>query len=677
MLGVTATPARLDSRGLDSVFQTMVLGPSMRDLQERGYLCRYTYLAPPVVARLDNLKVRAGEYAADELARAMDQRGVTGNAEAYYRKMLNGKPAIAFCASVEHAENVSLLFQQAGWKAACVDGSMDRITRSNLIASIGDGRLNVLCSCDIISEGTDIPVVQGAIMLRPTMSLVTYMQQAGRVLRPKPDGSRAIILDHCGNVRRHGLPDAPRDWDLTGAPKRPQAAPVRVCAKCYATFAPAPRCPECGVACVSAAPPRKAPKIVAGDLTEVMNPALKDGACKCRRLDGPACGSMTAAQPRDVLGCCSIGRASMPARDAPKCVAIRAVALIDGAATRASAARVARVDGDKRHAFVRGLVAQEGSQLPEGPTAKGAALRLSNRCPVADARQVLDGDSTSGVFSLPHDLLADAMVEVGGKPPLLAPPLAQQAHGRLGSFLLEVPSQASMAATEIGVVGTAEGVAIVIGSDVLQAEINAEIVGRIAFGHVAHIHRHVEEEFTIAVDQIGLTAREGKTALLVGTRHPRHDFATFQCKDRDAIQTFPRQDALIVGDGAVRSESGPHAAVTLVDLDYFGDSPHRHLGRKTEAVPGVVVDELLQLDLVCAVIGVRNFSNRIASRVAPLNCFQKRGGLLWRRQELGLHRQVHTNVVAQSLNTNQALPSYVWSAIPPRPESRGFSRRFR
>ncbi len=269
VLGVTATPARLDSRGLDSVFQAMVLGPSMRELQDRGYLCRYTYLAPPVVARLDNLKVRAGDYAADELARAMDQRGVTGNAEAYYRKMLNGKPAIAFCASVEHAEHVSLLFQQAGWKAACVDGSMDRITRSNLIASIGDGRLNVLCSCDIISEGTDIPVVQGAIMLRPTMSLVTYMQQAGRVLRPKPDGSRAIILDHCGNVLRHGLPDAPRDWNLTGAPKRPQAATVRVCAKCYATFAPAPRCPECGVACASAAPPRKAPKAVAGDLAEV------------------------------------------------------------------------------------------------------------------------------------------------------------------------------------------------------------------------------------------------------------------------------------------------------------------------------------------------------------------------------------------------------------------------
>ncbi len=269
VLGVTATPTRLDGRGLDNVFQSIVLGPSMRELQDRGFLCGYTYFAPPVVAQLANVRVRAGDYAADELARAMDQRGVTGDAENHYRRLLNGRPAIAFCVSVDHAQHVAMVFQQAGWNAASVDGATDQATRSNLIASIGDGRLNVLCSCDIISEGTDIPVVQGAIMLRPTMSLVTYMQQAGRVLRPKPDGSRAIILDHCGNVLRHGLPDAPRDWNLTGAAKRAQAAAVRVCTKCYATFAQAPKCPECGKPFACVARKRAATKVVTGDLAEV------------------------------------------------------------------------------------------------------------------------------------------------------------------------------------------------------------------------------------------------------------------------------------------------------------------------------------------------------------------------------------------------------------------------
>jgi superfamily II DNA or RNA helicase len=117
--------------------------------------------------------------------------------------------------------------------------------RKDLIRSIGDGRLNVLTSCDVISEGTDIPAVAGAILLRPTQSLIVYLQQVGRVLRPKPDGSPAIILDHVNNVVRMGMPDADREWSLEGRSKRPAAPSVRQCPECYAAFAPAPKCPGC------------------------------------------------------------------------------------------------------------------------------------------------------------------------------------------------------------------------------------------------------------------------------------------------------------------------------------------------------------------------------------------------------------------------------------------------
>ncbi len=270
VLGVTATPARLDGKGLADAFDTMVFGPTMSELQARGYLCRYNYFAPPMVANIDSIKTRGGDYKAEDMARVMDDRTVTGDAIDHYRRLLNGKPAIAFCSTVEHAEHVAVAFQRAGWKAVSVDGSMDRTVRANLINGIGNGDLNVLTSCDIISEGTDIPVVQGAIMLRPTMSTIVYMQQAGRVLRPKADGSRATILDHVGNVLRHGLPDAPREWSLTSSPKRAQAASVRSCPKCYLAFAPAPRCPDCGHVFAAAAAPSRAPaKAVAGELQDV------------------------------------------------------------------------------------------------------------------------------------------------------------------------------------------------------------------------------------------------------------------------------------------------------------------------------------------------------------------------------------------------------------------------
>ncbi len=279
-LGVTATPARLDGKGLADAFDTMVLGPSMAELMARGYLCRYSYFAPPIVADLDKLRTRAGDYTSAEAAAAMDQRSVTGDAEAHYRKMLGGRPAIAFCSSVEHAEHVAEGFRARGWKAASVDGSMDAGRRAALISAIGDGRLNVLASCDIISEGTDIPVVQGAIMLRPTLSTVIYMQQSGRVLRPKKDGSRAVILDHVGNVLRHGLPDAAREWSLTASPKRAQAAAVRSCPACYLAFAPAPRCPGCGRVFVAPSAARVAAKQVAGELREVGENPLATGDLK-------------------------------------------------------------------------------------------------------------------------------------------------------------------------------------------------------------------------------------------------------------------------------------------------------------------------------------------------------------------------------------------------------------
>ena len=98
---------------------------------------------------------------------------------------------------------------------------------------------------------------------------------------------------------------------------------------------------------------------------------------------------------------------------------------------------------------------------------------------------------------------------------------------------------------------------------------------------------------------------------------------------------------MVVGDGAMRPKGGSQATVALVDLDHLRDGPHRHLGRKTEAVPDFVVAELLQLDLVRTAMGVRDFGDCIASSIAPLHGRQKRSGLLWQRQELGLQGQVH------------------------------------
>jgi superfamily II DNA or RNA helicase len=132
-----------------------------------------------------------------------------------------------------------------------LDGNTDRGIRRRTIADLGTGALKVLTSCDIISEGTDIPSVTGAMLLRPTDSLGLHLQQVGRVLRPCPGKSHAIVNDHVGNTLRHGLPTDPRDWSLEGRIKRSRnasdAPPVRICPVCFAAVpAAANPCPECG-----------------------------------------------------------------------------------------------------------------------------------------------------------------------------------------------------------------------------------------------------------------------------------------------------------------------------------------------------------------------------------------------------------------------------------------------
>ena len=252
-LGFTATPERLDGKGLSDAFDCLIRGPEVAWLIEQGFLTQPKYYAPPNQLNLDGLHVRGGDYARDEVAKEMDKPSITGDAVSHYRRICDGAPAVAFCASIAHAEHVAQAFCAAGYRATTLDSTLDRIERRKRVRGLADGSIQILTSCEIISEGFDIPVVSAAILLRPTKSLGMHLQQVGRVLRIAPGKQHAYILDHVGNCLRHGLAEEERDWSLEGRKKRKKKAgddddapPVRQCPKCYACHVPAPHCPECG-----------------------------------------------------------------------------------------------------------------------------------------------------------------------------------------------------------------------------------------------------------------------------------------------------------------------------------------------------------------------------------------------------------------------------------------------
>lgn len=228
LLGVTATPERLDGKGLDHIFEHMVLGPPVRELIDAGYLADYiAYSHPPDTDKLARIKKLAGDYRADQLGSLMSEHVIVGDAIDHYRQYIQPRSAILFSPTVAHAELMADAFRQEGYRAAAIHGKLSRQDRKEMTSGFATGQLDVLTSCDLISEGFDIPEAGGTIHMRPTASLALHLQQIGRALRPKRDKSRAVILDHAGNLVRHQMPDWPREWRLTGAKDRIAAEQAR------------------------------------------------------------------------------------------------------------------------------------------------------------------------------------------------------------------------------------------------------------------------------------------------------------------------------------------------------------------------------------------------------------------------------------------------------------------
>lgn len=249
VLGLTATPWRLDGRGLGNWYGRMVQGPSVAELIEAGSLSRYRLFAPsqPDMA---GVETQAGDFKQRQLSQIMDKPSITGDAVQHYQTLCDGKRAVAFGVSIEHSRNIAASFAAVGISADHVDGQMDHGERDRAVARFVSGETLVLCNADLFGEGFDVPAIEAAILLRPTQSLSLYLQQVGRALRPAAGKDHAIILDHAGNSLRHGLPDDDREWSLEDREKKKRAAasdsPVRQCLKCFRVYRPQKQCPACG-----------------------------------------------------------------------------------------------------------------------------------------------------------------------------------------------------------------------------------------------------------------------------------------------------------------------------------------------------------------------------------------------------------------------------------------------
>jgi superfamily II DNA or RNA helicase len=262
-LGVTATPQRLDRKGLgshvDGVFDVMVEGPPTRWGIEQGFLSKYK-IAIPNSDYQKFLKQRSsdGDYSKQDMMEASQKSQIVGDVVKEYLKHAKGKQAILFATDVATAEEMEKKFLAAGVKAKSLDGTTNDSERLDSMIAFEEKRIQVLINVDLFDEGLDVPGIECVIMARPTKSLGKFLQMIGRGLRVADGKPWMILIDHVGNIMggaNHGLPCKLRKWTLDRISKRAQKLNfLRICASvtCNAPYDRAfTECPHCGFKAVA------------------------------------------------------------------------------------------------------------------------------------------------------------------------------------------------------------------------------------------------------------------------------------------------------------------------------------------------------------------------------------------------------------------------------------------
>ena len=254
-LGMTATPARLDGKGLGEHFATIVFGPSIEWLTEHGWFAPLWLFAPPEGVDLKKIRRNRDDYSMSSADEAVDGPVIAKEVDNYVR-LAGGGTAIHYAVTIRHSMEFCERARDVGLAFEHIDGKTDSRRRRASLRRLANGSIHGVSNVDVLTEGFDCPSVQCVILGRPTMSAVLYRQMIGRTSRPNPDGAPKVVIDAAGNIERHGPPDDFIAWSLEDGARTEREAgrrsPYRRCGACDMLYpASKPACPACGAAALT------------------------------------------------------------------------------------------------------------------------------------------------------------------------------------------------------------------------------------------------------------------------------------------------------------------------------------------------------------------------------------------------------------------------------------------
>ncbi|MGA1608369.1 MAG: DEAD/DEAH box helicase [Planctomycetota bacterium] len=283
VIGLTATPYRTDGTPLGDLYDSMAVVAQPDELVAGGWLMEPTLYAPDQ-PDMDGVAKRRGDWTPDASARAM--KALSGNVVTTWQRLASSERTVVFACNVGHSRELVERFVAAGARAEHVDGETPAPERDAILRRLRTGETQIVSNVGILTEGWDLPDLGAVVLARPTQSCGLYLQMVGRVLRVAPGKSRALVVDHGGNIARHGPPTWPRTFDLHAAEgeaggKGPRVDSLHTCGACFAVWGGAERtCPACGWEM----PPPPIPEEVEAEVIEYKAPSADRAIDEIRKL---------------------------------------------------------------------------------------------------------------------------------------------------------------------------------------------------------------------------------------------------------------------------------------------------------------------------------------------------------------------------------------------------------
>lgn len=281
VVGLTATPARGDGRGMGEIYDDLVLTRTIGDLTDEGHLVPARYYAP-TTPDLNKIKQTKADYQVKELGEVMDKPKLVGDIIDNWQRIAGDRQTVVFCVTKSHARHVYEAYVAAGITAGYLDSDTKLDERRQILKDIHSGRIQVLVNIFVATFGWDCPPISCVVIARPTKNISLYLQTVGRGLRTHPGKSDCIIIDHSGAVEQHGFVDEDIPWtldtdvDIRDAKEKAlqeKAEPKDItCSNCGFIFKGQHVCPSCGTEIIRAGKPIP---IHQADLKEISRPKAK------------------------------------------------------------------------------------------------------------------------------------------------------------------------------------------------------------------------------------------------------------------------------------------------------------------------------------------------------------------------------------------------------------------